>query len=273
MSTTKDAAAARMQKPSTGMYGDDTVNPFADSEPIDEGSELVQALRAELEQVRHELASKIAIAPDNALVPTEDGMRALGRFRFAKHGLIAPLDASKDELQIVAEFLKEAQGALQFWLGDIANAFHSQYGVLAKDLAVYFEIDAKTLQNWSYVCKNIPFPLRNGSVGFSHHIVVAHMPDSLKGREEELLKYAETTGVTVRDFRQHIKTLLDKKPRLPSPAAVLFSKERIPSIGDMRATYQRARKGDDDNAINEMRLQVEKYEAWLKEIRQALGIK
>lgn len=272
MSTTKDALAARMQNKSTGMYGDESPNPFLDAEPIDESNETIQALRSELEQVRQELASKNTTTPDNALVPTEDGMRALGRFRFAKHGLMVPSDASEGELQVVAEFLKEAQGALQFWLGDIANAFHDQYGVLAKNLAAYFEIDVKTLQNWSYVCKNIPFPLRNGGVGFSHHIVVAHIPDSLKGREEELLKYVEATGITVREFRQYIKTLLDKKPRLPSPAAVLFSKERIPSIGDMRATYQRASKGD-DVAIEEMRQQVEKYQTWLKEIQRVLGLK
>lgn len=237
-----------------------------------ENEELL-ALRSEVQTLREELETRTA-TPENALITTEDGSRALGRFRLTRTALLMPEDVTDEELLVMGDLLKQMHGAMQFWIGDFANAFHDGYGNKYDALAKYFGIEKVTLENWAWVCRKMTISLRNEKLGFSHHYAVAGLPDKLKGREEELLNVAAENEMSVDNFRKYIKSLIPHKaPASSGRAAIsrLFEKERAPRNSDLRKIAVKASRGDEAARL-EAKRQIEEYTRWLHDVAQSLGL-
>jgi hypothetical protein len=84
-------------------------------------------------------------------------------------------------------------------LGEEAEQYLSDFGYVQESLA-----------NILRVCAAIPAPYRNGSLRFSHHVVVYQLP-----REDQVLrlKECEIEGWSVAEFRRQVKGTKPKTKR------------------------------------------------------------
>lgn len=242
-------------------------------EALAERDARITVLEAELVQAREELHNRPDIAIDAALIPIESGIRALGRFTLTSRALISPDRVTDEELNLMLEFLKDVKGALQFWVGDVVlTCMKSEDD---KDtlnwFERYFEIDHDTLLGWVRVCKRIDPTRRRVSLDFSHHAEVGNLKYELRERADEILDYCEKNALSVQELRAYIRSLTPPKIK-PRPAAVLFSKDRIPRLALLKKNYLRARRGD-KGAASEMKDTLRSYREWLDEIEKSLGLK
>lgn len=194
-------------------------NETVDAKALKKANEKLAVTTERLETVEKQLES--------ALVSQGDGSWLLfGEVRLTKLGLVEiPDKFSDDDRHVLGEIILGLQEATQFWMGDWANLYitdnmsNQERGVVYKNLAAKFEVNAETLMDFALVCRNLPFPLRQGNATFSHHREVAYLPDSLKGRETEFLEKAIDNKWTVRDLRDEIKeaakTLSESGKALP----------------------------------------------------------
>lgn len=245
--------------------------PDLPSKPYVDPKKVIEQLESELETVKEELALAQQGASPNALIPTEDGSRMLGRFRMTRTALYVPADVTEGEMTVMGDFLRQAVGAMQFWIGDYANRWHDGYGEMYKRLAEYFQIEEKTLRNWAWVCRKIDLSRRRDNLSFSLHAEVAGLPPALRGREDELLEYAALHQLSAHDFRLYIKKLLPRKVNKKPAATRLFDKDQMPSIPELKALYKEARTGD-KKALQQARKQIDAHIEWLRTVAQSLGL-
>jgi hypothetical protein len=239
--------------------------PDLPSTPYVDPKTIIADLQSEIDILKQQGAAA------NALIPTEDGSRTLGRFRLTRTALFIPADVTEDEMVIMGDFLRQSFGGMQFWIGDYAGKFHDGYGEMYTRLAEYFQIEERTLRNWAWVCRKIDLSLRKDNLTFSHHLVVAGLKPALRGREEELLNHAAQNDMKVDEFKAYIKKLLPRKVNKTSAATRLFDKDQAPSIPDLRRIYKEARTGD-ARAKAQARKQINRIIQWAREIAQSLEL-
>jgi hypothetical protein len=231
---------------------------------------IIADLEAQVDALKAELIQAQQSDSPTALIPTGDGSRMLGRFLLTRNALVIPDDVSKDELNVMGSLLRDMHGAMQFWIGDFANAYHDRHGIMYNALAEELGVVKDTLENWAWVCRKIQKSRRNDFCTFSHHHTVAGLPKLLKGREEELLRYAAEHQPSTREFKVYIK-LLPRKVNKTSAATRLFDKDQMPSVADLRAIYKEARTGD-ARAKAQARKQIDKHMEWLRTIARSLEL-
>jgi hypothetical protein len=271
-----DPARSAFDEPAEDAVTTEDLNPHLQPPPPlpwkKSTVEEIQRLKDELAAAKAELVSRPDIPIDRALIPIADGVRALGNFRLSRQALIVPDQMSRDELTTVSEFVREMRQAMQFWIGDLTRAWSTiPDGPKYTEIADYFSLNPKTLQNWTYVCERIPIPFRNGILDFTHYVVLAHLPAELESQVRDIQDHAEKNGLSVQDLRDYIRLLKKKKPR-PVPANILFSKDRTPGLMEIRKDYALAKKGD-KQAMDRVRSHLQVIRDWTKDIEQSLGLK
>lgn len=109
------------------------------------------------------------------------------------------------------EFVQKAEGATQWWVGDILNYGLETY---PEDVSQFLdEKDYGTKKNYQYVCKSIPASRRREAMSFSMHAEVAPFKED---EQEELLNKAEKLGLTVQELRKEKHRLVIEATRPPA---------------------------------------------------------
>jgi hypothetical protein len=111
--------------------------------------------------------------------------------------------------------LRGVRASLNFILGDWIN-----YGVRCwgEKYALALEatqLEYQTLRDVASVCRRVPLSLRNDKLDWSHHVVVAALPEGEQGR---FLREAEEQGWTVaklREARREAQGDLGTLPKMP----------------------------------------------------------
>jgi hypothetical protein len=222
----------------------------------------------QIPQTRHMVVDAL---PAGAIVPQGDGTFRAGEFMLTPVGVQIPDGTSADSWSELGDVLLKLNGAIQWLIGDWLNYGNRVWGKTYEDIAEVTGYEVESLYNLASVCAKIPFSLRNENLDFSHHSVVAHIPDSLKGQEFAILEYCEKNRLSVRHLRAYIKSLTPIKKR-QIPASTLFTKERAPKLGELRGVYMKARSGD-KKAVELLRYSIKQYREWLDEIEHSVGLK
>lgn len=139
-------------------------------------------------------------------------------FHFFKNGL-KPIDdnVSFEQWEHCGEWIKRANGAVQFWLGDWINygehAFHEKYSQAMYET----DFEYQSLRDVAYVARNVDLSRRRDNLSFDHHREVA----SLKPEEqEELLDLAEKEDIKSKEFRKIKNKFVADAKRLPAPTVI-----------------------------------------------------
>lgn len=215
----------------------------------------------------------------NSIVLQDDGLYRFRRFRMTRTHLIAPEEINPEEFEAFGYFLRGMDNAVQFWIGDWANLYvgseanDQERGKLYKELADRFGMQVRTIQNYASVCRNLEVSLRRETVSFTHHREVSELPDTLKGQEEYFLNWAESNEASVADLKKHIAeslaNLQEKKAHIASES-FLFSKDRIPKVGQvLQNRWAKARNGD-QNAKKHVLEELTQLRKWADEVEESL---
>jgi hypothetical protein len=218
-------------------------------------------------------------APANAIVPNGDGTMRFLNFRMTGTQLIVPEDISDEEFDALGYMLKGMDNAVQFWIGDWANIYvrpemnQFESSAIYEDIAEKFGLNKKTLQNYASVCRNLDASLRREALNFSIHREVAELPELLKGQETHFLDWAIQEDASVVKLKMYIaKTLADmqEKKQHIADESFLFSKDRMPKIGNVfQNRWTKARNGD-KNAKSLVLDELTQIRKWADEIEESL---
>lgn len=125
-----------------------------------------------------------------------------------------------EQLEQQGKQLKAKQDRLWLEIGNWAVTVARYYGVNGYErlLAVCgFDNQSSMIEDWAYVCRNVPEEVQRSDLSFSHHRAVAPIKD--RGLQVELLQLAIDSELTVNELRAYIKRLgNDNEPPAPPPA-------------------------------------------------------
>ena len=125
-----------------------------------------------------ELPQDFGVIPSSGIVKREDGSLEVSHIRIHRVGLEFTGDVSEDEYEIFGQTLLQIDTAYQWIIGDyLAYGVENNYG-MAKDFAERLGRSEATVNNWTYVSRQVRFSFRNENLSFKHHIAVAPLsPD------------------------------------------------------------------------------------------------
>jgi len=124
-------------------------------------------------------------------------------FQMDKMGLKPIGTPSFDDWLKCGDFLKNANGAVHFWIGDWMNYGERQWGEMYTQAIDETGYSYGTLANDKWVTSRIEPSRRRESLSFAHHQEIADlMPDD----QEKMLSYAEKHSLNSKAFRNMVKS-------------------------------------------------------------------
>lgn len=128
-------------------------------------------------------------------------------FKLLKTGITAIGTPTFEQWQECGEFIKKANGAVHFWIGDWLNYGEKEYGEKYSQVLEETGYDYQTLRNDSYIASRIDLSRRRDNVPFGIYSEIAPFnPD----KQEELLDKVVENGMSIKELRkQKHKILLD----------------------------------------------------------------
>ena len=147
----------------------------------------------------------------------------ISSFQLNKNGLVAIGTPTFEQWTKCGEFLKSANGAVHFWIGDWLNYGEKKYGETYAQAIDQTSYEYGTLLNDKYVASRVEISRRRDNLSFSHHQEVAALSPE---EQTELLDLAEEKSLPRAEFR---KTVHDYKVKLDLPE---LSEEEIKPIDE-----------------------------------------
>ena len=145
-----------------------------------------------------------------------DGVLASGAFRFTPAGMVVDGDPTFADWSRCGEFLQQAAGRIQWWVGDWLNYGESKWGETYTQAVDATGLDYQTVANAKWVSGRFDVSCRRETLSFSHHLEVASLPVE---QAESLLDEAESEGLSTRDLRARVRGIKSA----PRSDAVRFS--------------------------------------------------
>lgn len=148
-----------------------------------------------------ELPEDFGVIVPNAIELHDDGSIQLGRMRMTAIGLQIEGAISEEEYIAFGEAVVQLNTAYQWIVGDyLAYGEDANYGD-AKRIATMLHRDPTTLWNWTSICRRVEYSRRREDLSFSHHEVVASLPDV---DQEHWLNIASEKGWSSKRLRDEI---------------------------------------------------------------------
>lgn len=123
-------------------------------------------------------------------------------FRLHKNGLEAIGNPTFEQWVACGNFVKSANGAVHFWIGDWLNYGERQFGETYAQAIDETGYDYGTLANDKWVASRIEKSRRRENLSFAHHYSVADLEDE---EQEELLDRAEVEKLNRQQFRKIVR--------------------------------------------------------------------
>lgn len=120
----------------------------------------------------------------------------------SSNGLTIKQDIDIDQWLEVGKFLKKAEGAVQFWIGDWLNYGERKYGEMYSQALEATDKEYGTLRNYKWVADRIELSRRRDNLTFSHHQEVAQLEPN---EQDYWLERASEEGLSQKDLRRLIK--------------------------------------------------------------------
>lgn len=156
---------------------------------------------------------------DNAIQVIGEKNITIGKFTLAKTGLVINGDPNYSEWEDCGKFLKQAEKAVQFWIGDWLNYGEKHYGETYTQAIDVTGQEYGTLANEKYVSSHVETSLRSENLSFGHHKEVAPL---IPEEQKYWLDKAEEEHLSVADLRHAIK-----RNQITEAAKIPSSKYRI----------------------------------------------
>lgn len=128
---------------------------------------------------------------------------------FTPTGLKIPDSFTYEQWEAVGAQLHDIEQARQWWVGDWVNYGEARYGEKYAQALDATGLTYATLQDYSYVARQVPMSLRNDIVSWSHHKAVA----ALEPADQQVwLDRIAAEGLSVAATRLALKAPADDEP-------------------------------------------------------------
>lgn len=124
-------------------------------------------------------------------------------FRMTRMGLEPIGEPTFDQWIRCGEFIKNANGAVHFWIGDWMNYGEQKWGEMYTQAIDETGYSYGTLANDKWVASRVDPSRRREHLSFAHHQEVA---DLMPEDQEELLKVAEDQKLNSKTFRTFVRS-------------------------------------------------------------------
>lgn len=101
----------------------------------------------------------------------------IGGMRFTQTGLVPVKELTEDGLQLIGNVLHRFRSSFKWLVADFLNAADIYEWGQVNEVATFFGLKAKTLQNWKSISSNVPYSLRRERLDFNHHALVAYLSE------------------------------------------------------------------------------------------------
>lgn len=136
-------------------------------------------------------------------------------FILCRNGLSAIGEPTFKQWEEVGEFIRKAEGAVHFWIGDWLNYGEKKYGEMYTQALDETKYKYQTLVNDVWVASKVEFSRRRENLSYKHHQEVASLePDE----QVKLLDIAEKNDIKSKEFRKVVRDFKSKiKPSSELP--------------------------------------------------------
>lgn len=183
-------------------------------------------------------------------VKSQNGIVALGAFRVSMKGLEVKGNITQEEWWAFFDGVQKIESAIQFIIGDLANYGEDQFNISYDDIAEKTGYKKETVENYAYVARNVGQAVRDESLSFNHHYLVASLDND--PQREQWLATAKDHNLSVRTLElainiwreggdpQRVFDIVDDKPSPVQSARLKMVKERTKVM--KKAKSAKARK-------------------------------
>jgi len=170
------------------------------------------------------------------MVRQQDNAVQLGNFRISMTGLTVMGRVTQDEWWAFFDGVQKIESAIQFIIGDLACYGEDEFRISYDEIASRTGYKSETVENYAYVSRNVPQSLRNDSLSFNHHYLVASLNDD--NAKEQWLLTAQEHDLSVRNLElainiwreggdpQRVFDIVDDKPSPVQQARLKMVRER-----------------------------------------------
>lgn len=127
-------------------------------------------------------------------------------------GLIPIGNPTFEQWLVCGDFIKKAEGAVHFWIGDWLDYGEKRYGEMYNQAIEQTGYDYQTLANDKYVAGRIEFSRRRENLTFRHHADVVNLPPQ---DQDTLLSQAEKNNISSTKFRQFVREYRYRQLKTP----------------------------------------------------------
>lgn len=192
----------------------------------------------------------------------ENGAIKVGNFSLSAIGLSIEERISEDEWWAFFEAIRRIDTAIQWVIGDLVAYGEDNFETTYDEIAEVTGYAAETIENYAYVARKVPPSLRNDSLSFNHHYLVASL-DTDEDRQRWLQR-AEEHELSVADLRKSIGRWRDGID--PEPYIKLASEKKSPVVrakkkmeDERYSVLKKAQQQGRDEWLNFVREQVEEW--------------
>lgn len=204
------------------------------------------------------------------IIRTADGKVHLGdRFIISYTGIVISDSVTESEFWSFFDTLDRLKDAIQWILGDLAVHGEDRFSKTYDDISQRTGYKPETIENYAYVARNVSQSLRNDSVSFNHHYLVAGLDNDDDKRK--WLAYATEKNLSVRNLELALNIWKDGG----DPDTVLELTEAKPSVVQLaemkmereRVSILKKAKKKRDPWLKFAQRQVEKWATLAEEIK------
>jgi hypothetical protein len=172
------------------------------------------------------------------IIRTADGKVHLGdRFVISYTGIVISDSVTESEFWSFFDTLDRLKDAIQWILGDLAVHGEDHFSKTYDDISQRTGYKPETIENYAYVARNVSQSLRNDSVSFNHHYLVAGLETD--DAKREWLGYAAEKKLSVRNLELALNIwkeggdpdivldFTEDKPSVVQQAEMKMERERI----------------------------------------------
>lgn len=183
-------------------------------------------------------------------VRSQDGIVKLGAFHISMKGLEIQGRITQDEWWAFFDGVRKIESAIQFIIGDLASYGEDAFQISYESIAEKTGYKSETVENYAYVARNVPQEIRNESLSFNHHYLVASL--SINEQKKQWLDTAKAHDLSVRNLElalniwkeggdpQRVFDIVDDKPSPVQSARLKMVRERTKVM--KKAKSKQARK-------------------------------
>lgn len=183
------------------------------------------------------------------MVRQQDNAVQLGNFRVTMTGLTVMGRVTQDEWWAFFDGVQKIESAIQFIIGDLACYGEDEFRISYEEIAQRTGYKSETVENYAYVSRNVHQSLRNDSLSFNHHYLVASLNND--ETKQQWLLTAQEHELSVRNLElainiwreggdpQRVFDIVDDKPSPVQAARLKMVRERTKVMKKAKSTKAR----------------------------------